>query len=76
MAMTQSERVQKRRAALRAQGLRPVQLWVPDTRAPGFRGELSRQCSLVADAEALDIEFAEFWDEIADDALRDDGPAA
>ena len=26
-----SERVQKRRDALRAAGLRPVQIWVPDT---------------------------------------------
>ncbi|WP_278248497.1 antitoxin MazE-like protein [Paracoccus nototheniae] len=28
--MPVSERVQKRRAALRAAGLHPVQIWVPD----------------------------------------------
>ncbi|MCY4431366.1 MAG: DUF3018 family protein, partial [Rhodospirillales bacterium] len=33
---TSAQRVAKRRAALRAQGLRPVQIWVPDTCAPGF----------------------------------------
>ncbi|MBU4085638.1 MAG: antitoxin MazE family protein, partial [Proteobacteria bacterium] len=32
MATPIAERVQKRRAALRKAGLRPIQLWVPDTR--------------------------------------------
>ena len=36
---TVAERVQKHRASLRAQGLRPVQIWVPDVRAPGFADE-------------------------------------
>jgi hypothetical protein len=40
-------RVQKHRAALRASGLRPVQIWVPDTRAPGFAEECRRQSLLV-----------------------------
>ena len=35
-------RVAAHRAALRAQGLRPIQLWVPDTRTPEFK-ELARQ---------------------------------
>ena len=35
-----SHRVRKRRDALRAAGLRPVQIWVPDTRRPGFAAEL------------------------------------
>ena len=29
------KRVREHRARLRAQGLRPVQIWVPDVRAPG-----------------------------------------
>ncbi|SFY31796.1 antitoxin MazE family protein, partial [Azotobacter vinelandii] len=44
---TVRERVRKRREALRAAGLRPVQIWVPDTRAPGFAEEARRQCLLV-----------------------------
>ncbi len=40
-------RVQKHRAALRASGLRPVQIWVPDTRAPGFAEECRRQSLLI-----------------------------
>ena len=39
MPASTQQRVQKRRDALRAAGLRPVQIWVPDTRAPGFAAE-------------------------------------
>lgn len=35
--------VQKHRAQLRAAGLRPIQIWVPDTRRPGFAEECRRQ---------------------------------
>jgi hypothetical protein len=33
---------------LRRKGLRPVQIWVPDTRAAGFAGECRRQARLAA----------------------------
>jgi hypothetical protein len=42
MAST-AKRVAEHRAKLRECGLRPVQLWVPDTRAPGFAEECRRQ---------------------------------
>ena len=42
-----AQRVAKRRAALRAQGLRPVQIWVPDSRAPGFAEECARRAAIV-----------------------------
>jgi hypothetical protein len=32
----QREKVQDYRARMRARGLRPVQIWVPDTRTPAF----------------------------------------
>ena len=48
MSQSVNERVQKRREALRRAGLRPVQLWVPDTRAQGFAPECLRQSALVA----------------------------
>ena len=44
-----SGRVQKHRAGLRACGLRPVQIWVPDTRHPGFAEECRRQSRLLRD---------------------------
>ncbi|MGB6206236.1 antitoxin MazE family protein [Mycobacterium sp.] len=41
-------RVAEHRARLRRQGLRPVQIWVPDVRAPGFAAEAHRQSALAA----------------------------
>lgn len=46
-----ARRVQRRRDKLRAAGLRPVQIWVPDTRAPGFAAEAERQSRRIAAAE-------------------------
>jgi len=43
--------VQAHRERLRAQGLRPVQIWVPDMRAPAFAAEAHRQSALVAASE-------------------------
>ena len=36
------KRVAAHRAELRKRGLRPIQIWVPDTRAPGFAEDLRR----------------------------------
>jgi hypothetical protein len=44
-----SGRVQKHRMALREAGLRPVQIWVPDTRRTGFAEECRRQSLLLQD---------------------------
>ena len=40
-------RVQKHRDLLRAHGLRPIQLWVPDSRRKGFSAECRRQSLLL-----------------------------
>jgi len=55
-------RVQKHRASLRASGLRPIQIWVPDTRRPGFAEEVQRQCHVVAASDAGDHELDSFMD--------------
>jgi hypothetical protein len=57
-----SERVQKRRDTMRAAGLRPVQIWVPDTRRPGFAAECRRQAALVAQADKIDTDLLDFMD--------------
>jgi hypothetical protein len=54
--MSSNQRVTRRREKLRAAGLRPIQIWVPDTRAPGFAAECARQCRLVADAGDPDVD--------------------
>jgi hypothetical protein len=51
-------KMQAYRARLRAQGLRPVQIWVPDVDAPGFRSEVRRQIrrlDVAHEAETLDF---------------------
>lgn len=42
------DKVRAHRQRLRAQGLRPIQIWVPDTRSPRFTAEAERQCRLIA----------------------------
>lgn len=42
-------RVQRHRDKLRAAGLRPIQIWIPDTRREGFAEECRRQSLLIAD---------------------------
>ncbi len=54
---------------MREHGFRPIQVWVPDTRATGFRDEAHRQAAAVAASEARtdDQDFIEAvsapWDE-------------
>lgn len=45
---TSRDKVRTHRQRLRAQGLRPIQIWVPDTRSPKFAAEARRQCRLIA----------------------------
>lgn len=47
-------RVNKHRAALRASGLRPVQIWVPDSRAQAFAEQAQQQARRVARADRKD----------------------
>jgi hypothetical protein len=67
------KRVAAHRAELRRRGLRPIQIWVPDTRAPGFAEEARRQSQLVdADRAAFQdvmdfIERNSAWPEGEDD---------
>lgn len=70
MATTASQRVKKHRDALRAAGLRPVQIWLPDTRAPGFADECRRQGRLTAEADARDPGLGEFMDAVEHELHR------
>ncbi len=71
------ERVAEHRARLRRQGLRPVQIWVPDVRAPGFAAEAHRQSALAASApHAIDDQaFVDSlsWLDHAGDEEADEG---
>jgi len=61
-------KVREHRERLRAQGLRPIQIWVPDVRAPAFRAEARRQSlAIAASAHAAEdqafIDAASDWDD-------------
>lgn len=60
------ERVQKHRSALRASGLRPIQIWVPDTRQKGFAAECHRQ-SLLLQSDPHEQETLEWLSCVSDD---------
>ncbi len=59
------EKVQAYRDRLRRQGLRPIQIWVPDVRSPDFRAEAHRQSRVVA-AMDRDSDDQAFVDSVAD----------
>lgn len=63
MATPLKVRVKKRRDTLRMAGLRPVQIWVPDTRRPDFAEECRRQCQLVAQADMADTDTHQLMSE-------------
>jgi len=44
------DKVRAHRARLRRQGLRPIQIWVPDVRSPAFAAEAHRQSVAVANS--------------------------
>jgi len=58
-------KVREHRERLREQGLRPIQIWVPDVRSPAFRSEAHRQSAAVA-ASAHAREDQAFIDAVSD----------
>ncbi|WP_330083303.1 antitoxin MazE family protein [Methylocystis iwaonis] len=61
-------KVREHRERLRAQGLRPIQIWAPDVRASSFRSEAHRQSlAVAASAHAAEdqafIDAVSHWDE-------------
>jgi hypothetical protein len=62
---TNRERVAAHRDRLRKQGLRPIQIWVPDVNSPEFQAEARRQSLAVAQSSHAK-EDQEFVDVISD----------
>ena len=67
-AATSKGKVRAHRERLRRQGLRPIQIWVPDVRSPGFAAEARRQSRAVAESaqaqqdQAFVDGISERWD--------------
>ena len=47
-AKSTGNKLTRHRERMRAAGLRPVQFWVPDTRAPDFVARVRLQCQALA----------------------------
>ncbi len=65
------DKVRAHRAKLRAQGLRPVQIWVPDTRTEAFKKEARRQSLAVARSDRRDAALMAALDAVTDEWLAD-----
>ena len=62
-------KVRAHRERLREQGLRPIQIWVPDIRSPAFRSEAHRQSLAVATSTVARDDQA-FIDAVSDWAFE------
>jgi hypothetical protein len=54
MAKTNSQTVRDHRARLRAEGLRPVQLWLPDSRTSAFAKQAAHDMRALAELSPED----------------------
>jgi hypothetical protein len=59
------DKVRAHRERLRQQGLRPIQIWVPDVRSPSFKGKAHRQSLAVANSPRA-REDQDFIDAVSD----------
>ena len=59
------DKVRAHRQRLRQQGLRPIQIWVPDMRSPAFAKEARRQSRAVANSPQAK-EDQDFIDAVSD----------
>jgi hypothetical protein len=55
-----AKRMAKYRQRMRASGLRPVQIWVPDRNSPGFAEKCHRQARAVAASDPAGDELIRF----------------
>jgi hypothetical protein len=65
MGTAVTERVRKHREQLRAAGLRPVQIWLPDPRSESFRRQCERESLSLAD-DPQEAETLAWIAEVAD----------
>lgn len=72
--LTSAERVARRRAALRAQGLRPRTYWLPDTSTPEFAEKAARATAAMNREWDEDPELRAWMDAMVDGLLSDIPP--
>ena len=71
MGTRQTHNVQRHRVRPREQGLRPVQLWLPDTSTPAFKAQAARAMAAVARLSPEDEAMVEAFERIAGEDLNE-----
>jgi hypothetical protein len=66
-----ASKVRQHREKLRAQGLRPIQLWVPDVRDPKVIEQMRQEARAIAESPGEKEEIA-FIDSLFEDTLFDE----
>jgi hypothetical protein len=62
--------VRRHREALRKKGMRPITLWVPDTRSPEFAAAAAEACRRANEADKTDP-AVRFFEDLVEDSFRD-----
>lgn len=66
MALSAPAKMKNYRERLRGAGLRPVQIWVPDTRSAKLAAEVRRQSLLIAADHRAEAETGKWIEQVAD----------
>ena len=70
MPRANTRAVQQHRSRLRAKGLRPVQLWLPDTRSPEFAARVAHDIAVLASLSPEDEAMLDAFEQMAAEDLR------
>ncbi len=73
MPKSNAEGVQRYRDRQRARGLRPVQVWLPDTRTAAFAAQVAHDIAAVADLAPDDAAMLDAFEGIAAEDWRECG---
>ena len=65
MSKSSARLVQEHRARKRAKGLRPVQLWLPDTRSRKFAAQVAHDIAVLAKLNPADAAMLDAFERIA-----------
>lgn len=71
MAKSNTHAVRQHRARLRAKGLRPVQLWLPDTRSRTFAAQVAHDLAVLARLGPEDEAMLDAFERMAAEDLRE-----
>jgi hypothetical protein len=69
-ARTSADRVRRHREEMRRKGMRPITLWVPDTRSPAFLAAAAEACRRANAADKTDPAVT-FLEDLVEQSFRD-----